>query len=129
MVDRNTGKLLASEIELADTFWRRFRGLMFRRKFQQGKALLFKFSKPGRYAVHMWFVWFPIDLIYLDSSFRVVELRAGLKSWRFYRPKAIVNYLIEAPVGTISHAGVRVGHKISLEGKGFKPLKINKIVG
>ncbi|MBA7625274.1 hypothetical protein ES703_32701 [subsurface metagenome] len=116
LVDRNTGKILVSEIELADTFWRRFRGLMFRRKFQRGKALMFKFSKPSRYAVHMWFVWFPIDLIYLDSGFRVVELRAGLKSWRFYRPKAIVNYLIEAPVGTISRAGVKVGHKISLEG-------------
>ncbi len=123
LIDCTSGKILASDVELADTFWRRFRGLMFRRKFQRGKVLLFKFSKPGRHAVHMWFVWFPIDLIYLDSSFRVVELRAGLKSWRFYRPKAIIDYLIEAPVGTISRADVRVGHKISLEGKSLNPLK------
>lgn len=44
LVDRTTGKLLASEVELVDTFWWRFRGLMFRRKFQRGKALLFHFT-------------------------------------------------------------------------------------
>ena len=117
LVDRTTGKLLASEVELADTFWRRFRGLMLRGKFQQGKALLFKFSKPGRHGVHMWFVRFSIDLVYLDSSFKVVELRAQLKRWRFYRPRATVSYLIELPAGTISRARVEVGHEISLEGK------------
>jgi hypothetical protein len=117
LVDRTTGKLLASKVELADTFRRRFRGLMFRRKFQRGKALLFKFPRPGRYAVHMWFVRFSIDLIYLNSSFRVVELRARLKPWRFHRPKAVANYLIELPTGAISRARVEVGHRISLERK------------
>jgi uncharacterized membrane protein (UPF0127 family) len=117
LINRNTGKLLASEVEQADTFWRRFRGLMLRRRFPRGKALLFKFPNPGRYSVHMWFVRFPIDLIYLDSSFRVVEIRAGLKPWRFYRPKTIANYLIELPAGIISRVRAKVGHKISLEGK------------
>lgn len=117
LVNLTTGKLLASEVELADTFWRRFRGLMLRGKFQQGKALLFKFPKPGRRSVHMWFVRFSIDLVYLDSSFRVVELRAQLKPWRFYRPRATVSYLIELPAGTISRVRVEVGHEISLEGK------------
>jgi len=117
LVDCTTGKLLASEVELADTFWRRFRGLMLRGKFSQGKALLFKFPKPGRRGVHMWFVRFSIDLVYLDSSFRVVELRAQLKPWRFHRPRAIVSYLIELPAGTISRARVQVGHEISLKGK------------
>jgi len=117
LVNRTTGKLLASDVELADNFWRRFRGLMFRRKFQRGKALLFKFPKSGRRGVHMWFVRFSIDLVYLDSSFRVVELRARLKPWWFYRPKMAVSYLIELPAGTISRVRVEVGHKISLEGK------------
>ncbi len=121
LVDRTTRKLLASEVELADNFWRRFRGLMLRRKFQRGKALVFKFPTPGRHSVHMWFVRFPIDLVYLNSNFKVVELRARLKPWRFYRPKATANYLIELPTGTISLSRLKVGHKISLEGKSFNP--------
>jgi len=113
LIDRTTGKILASKVELADTFWRRFRGLMFRREFPKGSALLFSLSKPGRYGIHMFFVGFPIDLLYLDSRFVVVELRAGLRPWRMHRPKAIANYLIELPAGTISRSNVKIGHKIA----------------
>ncbi len=108
---------MASEAELAGTFWRRFRGLMLRGKFPRGEALLFSFHKPGRHGVHMFFVRFPIDLVYLDSGFKVVEVHARLKPWRIYRPKAAAKYLAELPAGTISRARVEVGHKISLEGK------------
>lgn len=113
LIDRTSGKVLASDVELADTFWRRFRGLMLRRKFPRGRALLFKFKKPGRHGVHMFFVRFPIGLVYLDLNFRVVDFRAVLKPWRMYRPKAAASYLIELPAGTIQRAKVRVGHQIS----------------
>ncbi len=115
LVNLTTGKLLASDAEVADTFWRRFRGLMLRRRFKRGKALLFKFPKPGRYSVHMFFVRFPIDLIYLDSNFTVVEIRKRLKPWRIYRPKRIANYLIEIPAGQVSCTRTRVGNKILLK--------------
>lgn len=115
MIDRTTGKILASEVESADNFWRRFRGLMLRRRFTPGRCLLFKFHRHGRYGVHMFFVRFPIDLIYLDSGFRVVELRARLKPWRMHRPKVVANYLIELPAGTISRTHVGVGHKLLLK--------------
>lgn len=121
MIDRTSGEVLASEVELADTFWRRFRGLMLRRRFPRGRALLFKFNKPGRYGVHTFFVRFPIDLMYLDSDFRIVELRAWLKPWRMHKSRAAASYLAELPAGTLRSAKVRVGHKISFEGKSFNP--------
>ena len=86
-----------------------------RRRFERGRAMLFKFSKPGRYGVHMIFVRFPIDLIYLDSRFTVVEVREQLKPWRAHMPKRIANYLVELPAGGISRARVKVGDKILLE--------------
>lgn len=115
LIDKITGKVLASKVEFADTFWRRFRGLMFRHKFPRGSAVLFKLSKPGRYGIHMFFVRFPIDLLYIDSRFVVVELRRRLKPWRTHKPKAIANYLVELPAGTISRLRVKTGHKITLQ--------------
>jgi len=115
LIDKTTGKVLASKVELADTFWRRFRGLMFRRKFPKSSAVLFKLPKSGRYGIHMFFVRFPIDLLYLDSRFVVVEFRAGLKPWRTHKPKADVNYLVELPAGTLSRLKVKIGHKIELQ--------------
>ena len=121
MIDEDTGKIIASEVELADSFWRRFRGLMFRRRFPSGKALFFKFNKLGRHGVHMSFVWFPIDLVYLDSSFKVVEVHARLKPWLMYWLKAVAKYLIELPAGVATRVRIRIGHKILLEGKVFNP--------
>lgn len=109
--------MLASDVELADTFWRKFRGLMFRGSFPRGKALLFKFGRSGRHGVHMFFVRFPIDLVYLDRKFSVVEVHAGLRPWRFYRPKSVSRYLIEFPAGTVARKKIRAGHKIALKHK------------
>ncbi|HID60939.1 MAG TPA: DUF192 domain-containing protein [Hadesarchaea archaeon] len=123
LVNKNNGAVIAREVEPADTFWRRLRGLMLRGKFPRGKALLFKFKNPGRHSIHMFFVRFPIDLIYLDSGFRVVEARAWLRPWHLHRPKTVANYLIELPAGTIQRKGISTGHKLSLKDKNFSRRK------
>jgi len=114
LVDRMTGKVLADKVELAETFWRRFLGLMFRRNFRKGQALLFKLAKSGRYGVHMFFVRFPIDLLYLNQNFVVVDIRRELRPWRIHRPKVKANYIVELPAGTISLTRTKLGHKLAL---------------
>ena len=114
MIDRTTGRVLANRVKLADTFWRRFRGLMFRREFHRGQALLFNLKKPGRYGVHMFFVRFPIDLLYLNSNFSVIEVRSALCPWRIHRPKVKASYIVELPAGTISRARIKLEHKLTL---------------
>lgn len=114
LVDLTTGKTLASEVKLAGTIWQMFFGLMFKGGFPAGRALLFKLPKPGKYSIHTFFVAVPIDLIYLDSGFTVVELRAHLKPWRIHRPESIANYIIELPVGSIARAGAEIGHKLAM---------------
>jgi uncharacterized membrane protein (UPF0127 family) len=74
--------------------------------------MLFTFKKTGHYPVHTMFMRFSIDLIYLDENFIVVEVKRGLKPWRFYRPKMRAKYLIELPAGV---AKVEVGDKLSIK--------------
>jgi hypothetical protein len=114
LVDCMAGKVLADKVELADTFWRRFRGLMFRRNFRRGQALLFKLAKSGRYGIHMFFVRFPIDLLYLSQDFVVVDIRRELGPWRIHRPKVKASYIVELPAGTISLTRTKIGHKLAL---------------
>lgn len=118
LLDKNTGRVVAREVKLADNFFSRFQGLMLKGKFRDGEALLFKFRKPGRHSVHMFFVRFPIDLIYLDSSCKVAEIRVHLNPWRVHMSKVDSSYLIELPAGTITRSNVKLGHEISL-GKRF----------
>ena len=109
LVNKRNGKLLASRVEFADSFWGRFRGLMFRSK-NSDLALIF----PKTRTIHTFFVFFPIDLIYTDEEMRVVELREDLQPFSWYSPKRKSKHLIELVSGKISECDVKLGDVLSL---------------
>ncbi|KXB06458.1 hypothetical protein AKJ53_00205 [candidate division MSBL1 archaeon SCGC-AAA382F02] len=109
MIVKNTGQILAEEIETADSFWSRFRGLMFKWSFEEGQALLFKFSKPRKFRIHTFFVFFSIDLVYLSKDFEVLEIKEKLSPWRLYKPSVEANYLLELPGGKVEKADLEEG--------------------
>ena len=67
-------------------------GLMFSRR----QTLLFVFRKPRRVRIHSWFVFFPITLLFLDSSQRVIE-STRLGPFSYYAARQHASYLIEIP--------------------------------
>ena len=59
---------------VADTFWKRFRGLMGKPPPPNGEGLLIQ---PCN-SIHMFFMRFSIDIVFMDREFRVVKLIRGL---------------------------------------------------
>lgn len=102
---------LASRCEVADTFWTRLRGLIGRREFLVGEGLLLA---PAR-GVHMWFMRFPIDVVYLDRAGRVVDVDEHLRPWRIGRPRWRAHAVLELPAGTVANTGTRQGDVVLLE--------------
>lgn len=100
---------MADEVEFADSFWRRFRGLMFRPR-KDNLALIFSKTRT----IHTFFVFFPIDLIYTDESYKVVELKEDLRPFSWYSPKESSRYLIELASGRIDEGDVRLGDVLTL---------------
>lgn len=92
----------------------RYTGLMF--SFKK-RTLIFEFKKERIIPVHMFFVFFPIDLIYLDKNKKVVEIKRNLKPFSFYRPKNKAKYLIEAPVKAIGETRAEVGDILDFKNK------------
>ena len=84
-------------------------GLMFQPK---PKTLLFKFNKERKNSLHMFFVFFPIDIIFLNNNQKVVELKQHLKPWQIYFPKEKSLYIIEAPIQTIQNSKTEIGDSI-----------------
>ena len=64
------GRALACPVAVADTFFTRFRGLMFRKELAPGEGLLLKHCN----AIHCCFMAFPIDVVFLDGNMRVVAV-------------------------------------------------------
>ena len=84
-------------------------GQMFRFKPQ---TMVFLFKKEQKVPLHMLFVFFPIDVVYLDSNYKIVELKENLKPFRFYFPKHKAKFVVEFPVGTIKEERLIIGNKI-----------------
>ncbi|KXB01714.1 hypothetical protein AKJ44_02190 [candidate division MSBL1 archaeon SCGC-AAA261F17] len=118
LINLENGKVIADKVELANSFWKRFRGLMLKGSFWSGQALVFPFSKPKRYSIHTFFMRFPIDLLYLDQELEVIESRKELSPWKIHKSGEEASILVELPPGRIEEANVRVDDELDFREKG-----------
>jgi len=109
---------LVDRLEVASSLWAKFMGLMGRRSLAAGSGLWL----GGTNGIHMMFMRFPIDAVFLgkasaDGERRVVAVRRGLRAWTgvvwFVRG---ADGVIELPVGTIDATGTAEGDSVRLDG-------------
>jgi uncharacterized membrane protein (UPF0127 family) len=100
------GQVLAS-VEVADSFWRRGRGLLGRDGYC-GALLI----RPAR-SVHTLGMRFPIDVAHLDADLRVVRL-GSMKPWRVGPPVRGARSVLEAEAGAFASWNLRVGDVLEL---------------
>ncbi|QLK26428.1 DUF192 domain-containing protein [Natrinema zhouii] len=108
--DGTDREILATAVDLADSIVSQTRGLMFRRSVPDDYALAFQFDSTKTRDLHMLFVFFPIDAVWIVDG--VVQRVETLRPWRsFAREKA--NLIVELPAGTA--ADVEPGDRLVLE--------------
>jgi uncharacterized membrane protein (UPF0127 family) len=76
-VHERTGEVLADDLELATSLVALTAGLMFRRTLEPGRGL---WLNPCN-GIHMMFMRFPIDAVFLDSKERVRKVYRNLPQW------------------------------------------------
>ena len=89
----------------------KFAGLMFSK--QSNKALIFRFDKEKIIALHMFFVFYPIDVLFIDKNKIIVDKKENFKPFTFCKSKKKAMYVIELPNGTIKNTKTRIGDKIN----------------
>lgn len=65
-------------------------------------------------SVHMFFMRFALDVVYLDREFRVVKTVRGLKPFRVSFGGRGAHAAIELPEGTIQSTGLQPGDRLEL---------------
>lgn len=106
---RNT--VIAENVEVADTFFTRFKGLLGRKEFPPNSALIIESCD----SIHMFFMRFAIDAIFVDKDNKVLKVYSGLKPWRLSGifPKA--SYCIELPSGIVLATRTQIGDTLFLQ--------------
>ena len=103
-------KPLATTVETADSLLAQTRGLMFRRSLPDDYALVFRFETAKTRDIHMLFVFFPLDVCWIDDG--VVERIERLNSFTgFARERA--DMIVELPAGGADD--LSVGDRVVLE--------------
>lgn len=109
-INLTKGVALASELEVARSFAERSQGLLGRSGLKPDTGLLIDPCS----SIHMWFMRFPIDVVFLDKKNRVVGLRRNLKpwgmAWSWRGAKTI-----ELPVGIIAATRTQVGDIVAFQ--------------
>jgi len=85
-------------------------GLMFS---MNPKNLVFIFKKEKIVPLHMFFVFYPIDVLFLNKNKEVVDLKENFRPFTLYTPKAKSMYVIELSKGMIKKSKTRLGDIIS----------------
>ena len=110
LVDPATGRVLAERIERPRTFLGRGLGLMFRRDLPAGSAM---WIDPCD-GIHMFWMRFAIDALFLDREHRVVRVVRRLGRWRIVPYVRRARSVVELPAGTLDGLDLPKGHHLEL---------------
>lgn len=97
-----------AEIYVADKFFARFLGFMFR-KNPHHEALIIK---PCN-SIHTYFMRFPIDVLFIDENMEVVKKIEGLKPGKVILPQHRSKMVIEGREGMFKN--IKEGNTLILQ--------------
>ena len=102
---------LADRATVADSFWRRLRGLLGRDGLETGEGLVIV---PCT-SVHMLGMRFALDVLYLDRAGTVLRALSELRPGQFGPVVLRSHVAVELPAGTIAATGTLPGDRVALE--------------
>jgi uncharacterized membrane protein (UPF0127 family) len=107
--------VLADELEIADTLWARFMGLMGRKSLPPGRGLWLTGN-----GIHMFFMRFSIDAVFLgrpsaEGDRPVLSIHRRVRPWIGLVPFVRgADGVLELPVGTIDASATARGDRVRL---------------
>lgn len=110
ITNKTQDQIISKEIIICDKLWSSMRGLMFRKTLGEDQCLLIDLHKDTNAAIHMFFVNFPIDVVWLNNEKRVVDVAKDIKPNTPYKaPSKFARYILELPEGTLDNKSISVG--------------------
>ena len=109
------GKRLLGRMRWCRSFFCRLRGLTFRRALGEDEGILLVGSRENRVdaAIHMFFVFFPIAVIWLTEDHKVVDTCLARPFRSIYVPRGPAKDILEGPPHILE--GVEIGDRLRFQ--------------
>ena len=109
--NQTRGTVLAAQAAIADGSISRFVGLLGTRFLAEGGGL---WIIPSQ-GVHTVGMQYPIDIVFLDRKYRVLELRNALRPFRMTHLNWRAHSVLELPAHTLQQTATCVGDTLAVE--------------
>lgn len=109
VIQASSGVSVAERAMVADSWWRRFRGLLGRPALESGQGMLLL----GCGSIHTAGMSGAIDIAFLDADGRVVRRYAHLAPWRVGLGGPDATHALELPAGRLEETGTAPGDRLS----------------
>ena len=111
VLNQTRGTTLAAAARVAGSWFDRFIGLMGSAALPAGEGLVLD---PCA-SIHMFFMRYPIDVVFASRDLRVVGVVQAIRPWRMTRFFRGARMAIELPAGAAAAAGTELGDQLAFE--------------
>lgn len=102
-------------VEVAETFYERARGLMFRTHLSPDSGMLFIFEKPDFISMWMANTLIPLDIAFLDSNLIIIDIKHGMPlDTTPILPEKPASYVIETNLGYFKKQNIKIGDTVKI---------------
>lgn len=107
------------QIEIADSFLERQKGLSNRKNLGESKGMLFVFPIAANYGFWMKEMNFPIDIIWIKDD-RIIGISENLapdnlKPLKVYYPPKNIDKALEILAGAAMKKGIKIGDRVEIK--------------
>jgi len=103
-------QVLASRLAIAESIFRRMKGLLGRNSLDDGEGLLIRPCK----GIHTFGMKFPIDAVFLDGNNRVIAVTKNILPNHMTRLYLGASSVLEVPAGTLEKTATLAGDQLEI---------------
>ena len=112
-INQTRATVLCQRLEKAGGMAGKSRGLLGRDGLEAEAGMLFEAGRLEPFmCMHMWFMRFAIDIVFLNRHGRVIRINHNLRPWRISSVVWGARRALELPVGAAARSQTSVGDQV-----------------
>lgn len=109
LINKTSNTTISENVMVADTFFKRLKGLMFTKELPEQNALLIESCNE----IHTFNMRYSIDVLYLDASNNILAIDEDMKPGKIGKRVRNAVSVVELPSGKIKKLDIKIGQTIT----------------